>query len=402
MSTVDGFLESISPQQLFDDPYPIYQKLRKDAPVAFIPQLGIYWITRYDDVAEVVAAKDPWGTSYANPEHPLRRTLGDPVITMVGGELHDDLRVGVDKTLRPRQITEVIEQSIRPLVKARARELAARGEADLVTEYFEPMSVEALRNVLGLDPYVDADTLVRWFKTLAMGAGNFVNDPAVNAQTEAVAQELEGIVLPVLDDLSTRPEDETMLSHMLWAGREDGVPRDVDRILSTVKIILLGGMQEPGHAASSSAYGLFTSGQWGLLREDSVEVDLECGARGTPLDCADRHRGPRARARPRVPRSNDPGRPPRRGDVGVGESRRDEVRRLRVVRHGAQREAASAFGGGPHFCAGHLFGRQVEKIMFEELLDATKDLTLKPGADVPVTGWVFRVPRSLQVEMQAA
>ncbi len=90
MSAVNSFLESISPQQLFDDPYPIYQRLRKDAPVAFLPQLGIYWITRYDDVAEVVAAKDPWGTSYATPEHPLRRALGDPVITLVGGELHDD------------------------------------------------------------------------------------------------------------------------------------------------------------------------------------------------------------------------------------------------------------------------------------------------------------------------
>lgn len=213
---------------------------------------------------------------------------------MVGGELHDDLRLGVDKTLRPRPITQVIEQSIRPLVKARARELAARGEADLVTEYFEPMSVEALRHVLGLDPYVDADTLVCWFKTLAMGAGNFVNDPAVNAQTEAVTQELEGIVLPVLDDLSTRPEDETMLSHMLWTGREDGVPRDVDHILSTVKIILLGGMQEPGHAASSSAYGLFTSGQWGSserIRRNGSRTRCSRGCAGS------RRSAPRA-ARP--------------------------------------------------------------------------------------------------------
>ena len=34
-----------------------------------------------------------------------------------------------------------------------------------------------------------------------------------------------------------------------------------------------------------------------------------------------------------------------------------------------------AFGGGEHFCAGHFFGRQVERIMYEELLAGTKDIT---------------------------
>lgn len=64
-------------------------------------------------------------------------------------------------------------------------------------------------------------------------------------------------------------------------------------------------------------------------------------------------------------------------------------------------KAHQAFGGGQHFCAGHFFGRQVERIMFEELLAATKDITLKDGADIPVTGWVFRAPRSIEVSLQA-
>lgn len=88
----------------------------------------------------------------------------------------------------------------------------------------------------------------------------------------------------------------------------------------------------------------------------------------------------------------------------LGSANRDETKYVDSESFDMERSEKQhqAFGGGPHFCAGHLFGRQVEKIMFEELLDATKDLTLKPGADVPVTGWVFRAPRSLQVEMQAA
>ena len=92
MSSTSSFLESISPQQLFDDPYPIYERLRKDAPVAYLPQLNYVWVTRYDDVAEVAAMKEPWVSASANQI--MRRTLGDPIITMVGGEVHDELPRG--------------------------------------------------------------------------------------------------------------------------------------------------------------------------------------------------------------------------------------------------------------------------------------------------------------------
>src|SRR5688500_12502054 len=103
MSAVNSFLESITPESLFEDPYPIYARLRREAPVAYLPQMQMYAVTRYDDVAEIAAMKEPWVAT--DSQHALRRTLGDPVITMVDGDVHDDLRVGIDKTMRPRPIT---------------------------------------------------------------------------------------------------------------------------------------------------------------------------------------------------------------------------------------------------------------------------------------------------------
>ncbi|ALJ21386.1 cytochrome P450 [Microbacterium sp. No. 7] len=400
MSAVASFLESISPQQLFEDPYPIYEQLRRDAPVAYIPQLHLYWITKHEDVAEVVSEKEPWVSGGGNTSERMERSLGKPVITLVGGEVHDELRSGVDRTLQPRPITRVVEQSIRPIARSRAQELAARGEADLVSEYFEPVSVEALRHVMGLDPYVDSDTLIRWFKQLAGGAGNLTNDPAVWEANDAAAREIEDLLLPVLDDLASKPEEETMLSHMLWAGRTDGTPRDKNHILSTVKIILLGGMQEPGHAASSTSLGLFESDQWGLLREDGGKWIPQAVLEGlrwiAPIGTTGRtpsrdfeFRGvPLAKGAP--------------VEVILASANRDE----RVFREPNvfdiernEKDQHQAFGGGQHFCAGHFFGRQVQRIMFEELLAATKDITQKPGAPTPVNGWVFRAPRSLQVDL---
>ncbi|MDF2573094.1 MAG: hypothetical protein K0S05_6 [Agromyces sp.] len=398
MSSVDTFLESISPQQLFDDPYPIYERLRKDAPVAYLPQLHLYWVTRFDDVAEVVASGN--GFVSASSQKPLRRTLGDPVITLVGGAVHDDLRVGVDKKLQPRPISKLIEHAVRPIARGRVDALLAQGEADLVGEYFEPVSVEALRHVMGLDPYIDAETLVRWFKMLAQGAANVTNDPETYATSDQAAREIEEILLPVLEALSVKPDD-SMLSHMLWANREGGSPRDKNHILSTVKIILLGGMQEPGHAASSSALGLFEADQWGLLREDPVKWIPNAVLEGlrwiAPIGTTGRQPSHEMEFRGvTIPEGHVV-------EAILASANRDETHFDRPELFDIERneKVHQAFGGGEHFCAGHFFGRQVERIMFEELITATKDIVLKEGTSIPVTGWVFRAPRSIEVSLQA-
>ena len=51
------------------------------------------------------------------------------------------------------------------------------GEAELMSEYFEPVSVLSLGSVLGLGE-LDGDTLRRWFYGLAQGAIEFEDDPA--------------------------------------------------------------------------------------------------------------------------------------------------------------------------------------------------------------------------------
>ena len=399
MSAVKSFLESITPQQLFLDPYPIYEQLRKDAPVAYLPQLHLYWVTRFDDVAEVLANKESWVS--ASSQKSLRRTLGDPVITLVGGAVHDDLRAGVDKKLQPRPITRIIEDAIRPIARGHVQELAARGRADLVTEYFEPVSVEALRHVMGLDPYVDSETLVRWFKMLAQGAANVMQDPAIYDISDAAAKEIDDVLLPVLDQLSRTP-DESMLSHMLWANREGGTPRDKDHILSTVKIILLGGMQEPGHAASSTALGLFEADQWGLLREDPASRIPNAVLEGlrwiAPIGTTGRQPAQDTEFRGvSIPQGHVV-------EAIIASANRDESHFDQPNRFDIERNEKNhqAFGGGEHFCAGHFFGRHVERIMYEELLAGTKDITREPGVSTPVTGWVFRAPRSIQVDLQPA
>ena len=276
MAAIGGYLESITPEQLDADPYPIWKRLRHEAPIAFVPSIQLWTITRFDDVAAVLRGEHGFGS--ATSQISIRRTTGDPQILLTTGEEHRDLRVGVDRRLAPRPVRQVVEESVRPIAREYIRRLVARGEAELVSEYFEPVSVEALRHVLGLDALVDTATLVRWFYQLAAGTANIVQDPAIYELSDQANREINQTLLPHMEKLSHQPDD-SMISHMLWAGREGATPRQISQILPTLKIILVGGMQEPGHAAASTLYGLFgRPDQWELLLNDPEEwVPLAIG-----------------------------------------------------------------------------------------------------------------------------
>jgi len=49
-SSIAAFAESITVEALEADPYPIYARLRREAPVCFIPAVRLWFVTRYQDV----------------------------------------------------------------------------------------------------------------------------------------------------------------------------------------------------------------------------------------------------------------------------------------------------------------------------------------------------------------
>jgi cytochrome P450 len=82
-----------------------------------------------------------------------------------------------------------------PLVDELLDGLEEAGEAELMAEYFEPVSVRGLGRVLGLG-HLDGDTLRRWFHGLAEGAINFEDDPAKWEIADATAAEIDDELAP--------------------------------------------------------------------------------------------------------------------------------------------------------------------------------------------------------------
>ncbi|HZO06139.1 MAG TPA: hypothetical protein VFB52_07105, partial [Solirubrobacterales bacterium] len=95
------------------DPYPVYAQMRREAPVAFVPQLNLFMVTRWSEVEAVASGRETWGSPAGLDR--LNRTFGEPNVLTANGEEHAMQRVGIDAVLRPRAVNTYVEELIRPI-----------------------------------------------------------------------------------------------------------------------------------------------------------------------------------------------------------------------------------------------------------------------------------------------
>jgi cytochrome P450 len=284
-----------------------------------------------------------------------------------------------------------IDDLVQPIADAALAALLARDEptADLMTAYFEPISVLSLGAVLGLG-HLRAETLQEWFHGLAMGATNFEGDPEKQRINDEMAARIDEALRPLMTALRQSPDGSTIAS-MLTVGRL----RTIEEVMPSLKVIILGGMQEPGHGAGSCLAGLLADPQQlDLLRreperwDDAVHEGLRWVA---PIGTQTRQ----AMADVDLGGTTIPAGAP----VGavVASACRDaalfaDPDRFDITR---PRRPNAAFGFGPHFCAGHAFARAQERIALCTLVEALPGLALDRRHDVVFRGWEFRAPTSL-------
>jgi cytochrome P450 len=243
MSSIETFAGSITVADLERDPFPIYRRLRDEAPVCHVPAVELTLVTRWEDVHHV--ARHPELFTADVGSSPLTRTLGQNMLTVDGAEQRR-IRATIDPAMRPRVVAGYAPSVIEPIAERHLAAIEPDGAGELMATYCEPVSVLALGSVMGLGD-ADADTLRRWFGALALGGSNFESDPDKQAIADVASAEVDDRVLPLLDRLEQEP-DGSVLSDMLHTQPPDGERLSKAEVLANLKLILLGGMQEPGHA----------------------------------------------------------------------------------------------------------------------------------------------------------
>ena len=392
MSTIEAYAASVTVEELDRDPYPVYGRLRRDAPVCFVPAVGLWFVTRWAEVERAATRPDVF-CSRVDPS-PLERTMGGESILLLDGEPQKRLRAMLDPSLRPRVVEATTPHLVDPLAAELLDGLEGRGEAELMSEYFEPISVLGLGAGPGLG-HLEGDTLRRWFRGLAEGAINFEGDAAKWKIADATAAEIDTELAPVFERLHADPDGSTIATMLALA--EGTLEERVATILPTLKVILLGGMQEPGHAAGSTLVGLLESRQVRAVLDDLTLVRdaVEEGLRWvSPIGTQTRRALTEAElGGVTVPAGANLG-------LLVSSANRDEdvwgptADDFNLFR---PRRNHAAFGFGSHFCSGHHFSRVQMRIALRRLLERLPGIRLDPERPPAFDGWEFRAPQHLHV-----
>ena len=381
--------EQITIRELTDDPYPIYARLRREAPVLRVKSVGRTLLTKAEDTKYV--KDNPGLFSSDDPNTPMKRAFRAHTLMRKDGEEHARERGAMAPAFTGRNIKQCWE----PIYTKVAEEYVARlprGETvDLFTALAGPFAARCLTHLLGIPEASDED-MQRWSQILIDGAGNFGWTDALFAECDKANDEMDALFIAAAERHRAEP-NQSALSVMVNA--EDPIPQS--QIHSNIKIAIGGGINEPRDALLTIVYGLLSNpDQFEAAKRDGLWMEaFEEGVRWVaPIQVSSRLVTEDTEIRGyHIPK----------GDTVMtiqasachDEDLYEDGHLYTIFR---PKQPHQAFGNGPHFCQGtHVARRMLANIMLPMLFDRFPDMALADADAVRFTGFGFRGPRSLPV-----
>ncbi|HCD78877.1 MAG TPA: cytochrome [Alphaproteobacteria bacterium] len=384
--------EEITLQQLDEDPYPIYQRLRRDAPVLRVKATGRTLLTKAEDTKYV--KDNPALFSSNDPNTPMKRAFQAHTLMRKDGDDHMRERMAMAPAFSPKVIrTDWMPQYMRVAEEYVSR--LPRGETvDLFPALAGPYAARGLAILLGIEEASD-DDLQHWSQTLIDAAGNFGWQDEPFARSDRANDEMNRL-FDSLQDRHRAVPNNSALSVMLNA--DD--PIETTQIYSNIKIAIGGGINEPRDALNTILYGLLTNPDQlaEVKRQNDWERAFEEGIRWVaPIQVSSRLVMEDTEIRGcHIPK----------GDTVMtiqASANRDEDRYEDGESYQVYREKKShqAFGNGPHFCQGsHVARRAVAAVMLPLLFEKFPNMSIPNLDDVIWRGFGFRGPIQIPIKLQ--
>lgn len=173
--------DSIALNDLNLDPYPHYHRLRTAEPVSWVNAVGMYLVTRYEDVQTVLRDTVNFATG---TEHSLLfDTFGEHMLT-TESEQHNLYKTPLLPTFRPGRIREFMGDAIVGHADSLIDEFCHSGEVELRSAYASRLPIKTVLSLFGL-PQSDESLLRKWYGSFEAGLANFTWDPTVRAAAQA-------------------------------------------------------------------------------------------------------------------------------------------------------------------------------------------------------------------------
>ena len=380
----------IDVQAFWADPYPDLARMRKQAPIAFVPQLGSTVFTRRDDIFTQEKRIDVFSSH--QPAGLMNRLMGHNMMRK-DGDAHMAERAAMFPSVSPRAVRETWLSKFQAHADRILDLLVPEGRADLVKAFALPLSAECLKDITGLINmrYQDMDA---WSQAMIDGIANYTGDKAVEARCHAATAGIDAAIDDMIPVVIRHP-NSSILSVLLAAGQP------MESIRANVKLAISGGQNEPRDAISGSVWALLTHPeQLALVRDGNakwIDVFEEYARWIAPIGMSPR------RVAKRWTYGGVDFEPEDRVFLMFGSANRDEACFDEPDRFDITRDTSKsiAFGAGPHYCAGAFASRaMVADVALPSLFARLNGLRLDAAEQVKIGGWAFRGLLNLPVEWE--
>jgi cytochrome P450 len=258
---------TVTLDQLADDPYPIFHRLRATEPVTWAPAIGQWLVTSRDLVMEVL--RDTMRFRTDDPLSPIRATFG-PQMLSAEGAMQRRFKSACAPPFNARAV-DALTPLVHEVVAAHVGALPATG-AELRSTYAAPVAVATVARVLGLDPAGDG-LLREWYDTFADALINYAGDPGTRTRAEAAVRAFRATLQPILHDPDAA---SSALLHTLARAH----PRmlDDEEIAANALIVLFGGIETTEASIANTMWAILahpTAQGVGHLDADAVDRCVE-------------------------------------------------------------------------------------------------------------------------------
>jgi cytochrome P450 len=356
--------EAWNPLVALDDPYPVYRRLRDEAPVHHDERVDLWALSRFDDVQAAAKDWETFSTSIGGRGNDIDDTFqlflpaGD--LAGVDPPIHTRLRGALRMAFSPSALRTRFEPIVRRKVLELIDAFAGTGRADFARDLARPLPGTTMFSWFGF-PETDHPELLGWFGEMlerdpgvaALPARALAGRDRMRAYMQAAAAERR------------RVPREDLMSFLVAAN--DAGQISADELLGSSMLLFVAGITTTSGLISNSLLHLARfPDQRNRLRDDPsimagaieellrYDAPIQALARTTTRDVALHDAVIPARARVALVWAS----------ANRDERRWEDPDRLDLARP-VQRHVS--FGDGIHHCLGAPLARLEAGIVFEEL-----------------------------------
>lgn len=222
---------------LHRDPYPVYRRLRAEAPVYRNAERGFYALSRH---ADVWAAFQDWRTFSSAGGITLEGRPADihPQMIMMDPPRHDTLRDIVKRAFRANHMVSLFAR-----VRELADELVAAidpSDADFARDLAVPLPAIVIADLLGV-ARADVPKFRRWSDHLVR---RDTTRPETIARAQAASAELHDYLVWIIADRRRAPRGDMM--GLLVGAQAEGADMSEAELIGFARLLLVAGNETTG------------------------------------------------------------------------------------------------------------------------------------------------------------